>query len=98
MAMAPLLVVIETISYVFRVVSLPVRLFANMFAGHALLKILGTFAWKMIKAGGLAAIGSLPLMVVIFGISGLEIAIAFLQAYVFTTLTCMYLADAIHLH
>ncbi len=98
MALAPLLVPIELISYVFRVVALAVRLFANMMAGHTLLKILATFAWKMIAAGGIFYIIQLFPMIVIIAITGLELAIAFLQAYVWTTLTCLYLSDAINLH
>ena len=98
LALAPLLVPIELISYVFRVVALAVRLFANMMAGHTLLKILATFAWKMIAAGGVFYIIQLFPMVVIIAITGLELAIAFLQAYVWTTLVCLYLSDAINLH
>jgi ATP synthase subunit 6 len=98
LALAPLLVPIELISYVFRVVALSVRLFANMMAGHTLLKILATFAWKMLAAGGLFLVIQLFPMIVIVAITGLELAIAFLQAYVWTTLTCLYLSDAINLH
>jgi ATP synthase subunit 6 len=98
LALAPLLVPIELISYIFRVVALSVRLFANMMAGHTLLKILATFAWKMLAAGGIFLIIQLFPMVVIVAITGLELAIAFLQAYVWTTLTCLYLSDAINLH
>ena len=98
LALAPLLVPIELISYIFRVVALAVRLFANMMAGHTLLKILATFAWKMIAAGGVFYIIQLFPMVVIIAITGLELAIAFLQAYVWTTLVCLYLSDAINLH
>ena len=98
LALAPLLVPIEIISYVFRVVALSVRLFANMMAGHTLLKILATFAWKMISAGGIFLIIQLFPMLVIIAITGLELAIAFLQAYVWTTLICLYFSDVINLH
>jgi len=98
LALSPLLVPIELISYIFRVVALSVRLFANMMAGHTLLKILATFAWKMLAAGGIFLIVQLFPMCVIIAITGLELAIAFLQAYVWTTLTCLYLSDAINLH
>ena len=65
LALAPLLVPIELISYVFRVVALSVRLFANMMAGHTLLKILATFAWKMLSIGGIFLIIQLfPLAVI----------------------------------
>jgi ATP synthase subunit 6 len=98
LGLAPLLVMIELISYVFRVISLSVRLFANMMAGHTLLKILANFAWTMMQAGGGLAIASLGPLLVVWALTGLELAIAFLQAYVFTILTCIYLSDALHLH
>ena len=98
LALAPLLVPIELISYVFRVIALSVRLFANMMAGHTLLKILATFAWKMLSIGGIFLIVQLFPLAVIIAITGLELAIAFLQAYVWTTLTCLYLSDALNLH
>lgn len=98
LALALLLVPIELISYVFRVVALSVRLFANMMAGHTLLKILATFAWKMLTVGGIFLIIQLFPLGIIVAITGLELAIAFLQAYVWTTLTCLYLSDALNLH
>jgi len=96
--LALLLVPIELISYVFRVVALSVRLFANMMAGHTLLKILATFAWKMLTIGGIFLIIQLFPLAIIIAITGLELAIAFLQAYVWTTLVCLYLSDALNLH
>jgi len=96
--LAPLLVPIELISYIFRVVALSVRLFANMMAGHTLLKILATFAWKMLTFGGVFLFIQLFPLFIIVAITGLELAIAFLQAYVWTTLTCLYLSDALNLH
>jgi len=98
LALAPLLVMIELVSYSFRVVSLALRLFANMMSGHCLLKILAGFAWTMLAAGGALTILHLLPLVVIFAIVGLELSIAFLQAYVFTVLLCIYLNDAISLH
>ena len=98
LALAPLLVMIELVSYSFRVVSLALRLFANMMSGHCLLKILAGFAWTMLAAGGLLTILHLLPLLVIFAIVGLELSIAFLQAYVFTVLLCIYLNDAISLH
>lgn len=89
--MMPLLVPIEIISYFSRPVSLSVRLFANMLAGHTLLKVLALFVPLM----GVA--GVLPLAL-ITALTGLEILIAFLQAYVFAILTCLYINDALHLH
>jgi F-type H+-transporting ATPase subunit a len=88
----PLLVVIEILSYLTRPISLSVRLFANMMAGHTMLKVFGGF---VVSLGFLA--GWAPLAFVV-ALTGLEIGIAVLQAYVFTILTCIYLNDAIHVH
>lgn len=90
-AMWPLLIPIEVISYLSRPVSLSVRLFANMLAGHTLLKVFAGF----VVALGFA--GIVPLLFIV-ALTGLEILIAFLQAYVFTILTCLYINDALHLH
>ncbi|MEL0107156.1 MAG: F0F1 ATP synthase subunit A [Rhodospirillaceae bacterium] len=89
--MAPLLIPIEIISYLSRPVSLSVRLFANMMAGHLLLKV---FAGFVIPLG---LLGIMPLAFLV-ALTGLEIVIAFLQAFIFTILTCLYISDAIHLH
>lgn len=91
MWLAPLLIVIEVISYLTRPVSLSVRLFANMMAGHTTLKVFAGF----VVALGLA--GVVPLVFVV-ALTALEILIAFLQAYIFTILTCIYLNDAFHPH
>ncbi|MBC8338117.1 MAG: F0F1 ATP synthase subunit A [Rhodospirillales bacterium] len=91
MIMAPLLIPIEIISYLSRPISLSVRLFANMLAGHTLLKV---FAGFVISLG---MFGVFPLAFVV-ALTGLEIVIALLQAFVFTILTCLYLNDALHLH
>ena len=96
--LAPLLVAIEIVSYSFRVISLALRLFANMMSGHCLLKILAGFAWTMLGSGGILTIIHILPLIVIFTIIGLELSIAFLQAYVFTVLLCIYLNDAISLH
>jgi F-type H+-transporting ATPase subunit a len=69
-----------------------------MMSGHCLLKILAGFAWTMFSAGGVLSIMHLVPLIVIFAIIGLECGIAFLQAYVFTLLLCVYLNDAISLH
>lgn len=98
MALAPFLVVIEMISYFFRAISLGVRLFANMLSGHCLVKILAGFAWSMIQMGGGMIYLAFPLLVVIVAVFFLEIGVGFLQAYVFTILTVIYLKDAIELH
>lgn len=97
-AIMPFLIGIELLSYVFTVISISVRLFANMMAGHSLLKILAGFAWAMLGAGMLGIFGAGITLSVVLAITGLEFGIAFLQAYVFTMLSCMYLADCIHLH
>ncbi|HIF08728.1 MAG TPA: F0F1 ATP synthase subunit A [Sneathiellales bacterium] len=87
-----LLVPIEILSYLTRPISLSVRLFANMMAGHTMLKVFGGFVISLGFIGGWA-----PLAFII-ALTGLEIGIAFLQAYVFTILSCIYLNDAVHLH
>jgi F-type H+-transporting ATPase subunit a len=87
-----LLVPIELLSYLIRPVSLSVRLFANMLAGHTMLKV---FAGFVISLGLL--LGWAPLAFVA-ALTGLEILIAFLQAYVFAVLSCIYLNDAVHMH
>jgi F-type H+-transporting ATPase subunit a len=89
--MLPLLIPIEVISYLSRPISLAVRLFANMLAGHTLLKVFAGFV------SALGFFGILPLVFII-ALTGLEILIAFLQAYVFAILTCLYINDALHLH
>lgn len=96
--LAPLLVVIEAVSYSFRIISLALRLFANMMSGHCLLKILAGFAWTMFASGGFLGLAHFLPLLVIFAIVGLELSIAFLQAYVFTVLLCIYLNDALNLH
>jgi F-type H+-transporting ATPase subunit a len=96
--LAPLLIPIEIISYFIRPISLSVRLFANMLAGHTMMKVFAGLIIMMGSASGLLKVGAiLPLMAVI-GLTGLEFLVAALQAYVFSILTCMYLHDALHLH
>ena len=90
------MLVMEVISFFSRVFALCVRLFANMLAGHITLKVFAGFIIMLLGAGGAAAaIAPLPLLAVL-GITALEFLVAFLQAYVFTMLTCMYLNDALH--
>ena len=98
LALAPLLVVLEIVSYFFRAVSLGVRLFANMMAGHTLDKILSGFAWTMLSVGGVLTVAASLPFAVVFALTGLEIGVACLQAYVFTILICIYLNDSINLH
>ena len=97
-ALIPFLIIIEVISYFVRPVSLSVRLFANMLAGHTMLKVFAGLAVMIASAGGVAAAGSVLPLIAIIGLTGLEVLVAVLQAYVFTILTCMYLNDALHLH
>lgn len=96
-ALLPLLVVIELISYLTRPVSLSVRLFGNMLAGHTILKVFGGFVAGLSTAGLIAPLAIAPFALMI-GFTGLELLIAALQAYVFTILTCIYLNDAIHMN
>jgi ATP synthase subunit 6 len=96
--LAPLLILLEIVSYTFRVLSLAIRLFANMMAGHTLLAIFVMFVDKMLKAGGFLIVAALVPFIIVCLLTGLEVVIAFLQAYVFTILICLYLNDAIHLH
>lgn len=91
MVLAPLLIPIEIISYFVRPVSLSVRLFANMMAGHTMMKVFGGFTVL------LGVLGIAPILLLV-ALTGFEIMVAVLQAYVFTVLTCLYLNDAIHLH
>merc|ERR1712036_108700 len=89
---------IELLSYIFRIVSLSARLFANMMAGHTLLGVLAGFSWGMYNCNNSSMIlaGSIPLLVV-FLLFFLETGIAMVQAYVFTILSCMYMDDAVSL-
>nr|YP_010620001.1 ATP synthase F1 subunit 6 [Tayloriella tenebrosa]WAX04014.1 ATP synthase F1 subunit 6 [Tayloriella tenebrosa] len=94
----PLLITIEFLSYFVKVFTLAIRLFANMTSGHTLLKIIAGFAWTMLISGGLLSILHLIPLSLLFILIGLELAIALLQAYVFTLLTCIYLNDVLDLH
>ncbi|KAI4298022.1 hypothetical protein L6164_037874 [Bauhinia variegata] len=97
--LAPFLVLLELISYCFRALSLGIRLFANMMAGHSLVKILSGFAWTMLCMNSLFYfIGGLFPFFIVLALTGLELGVAILQAYVFTILICIYLNDAINLH
>lgn len=96
--LALLLVPIEFVSYIFKPISLGVRLFANLMAGHTLLKVIIGFSWAMLLLENLISFFHLiPLLVVVL-LFGLELGVALIQAYVFTILTCIYLNDSINLH
>ena len=98
LALVPLLVLIEMVSYLARAFSLGIRLFANVVAGHTLMKILATFLYQMFSAGIIMFVLTLIPFVLFLAIMGLELAVSFIQAYVFTILTCSYIKDAIELH
>ncbi|KAF7846076.1 hypothetical protein BT93_L5320 [Corymbia citriodora subsp. variegata] len=98
LALVPLLVLIELISYIAKGLSLGIRLGANIMAGHMLTKIIGGFIYQIMAASPLMfVIGIIPLVLLV-GITGLELAIAFIQAYVFAILTCSYIKDSLDLH
>src|SRR6201989_1816173 len=98
LALLPILVLIEFISYLARNVSLGLRLAANILSGHMLLNILSGFTYKIMTSGILFLIlGLLPLMFII-AFSGLELGIAFIQSQVFVVLACSYIKDGLDLH
>ncbi|RUT96182.1 F0F1 ATP synthase subunit A [Mesorhizobium sp. USDA-HM6] len=92
----PLVVAIEVISFVSRPVSLSVRLFANMLAGHITLKVFSGFVVSLSALGAVGVAGSVLPLAMAVALTALELLVAFLQAYVFAVLTCMYLNDALH--
>lgn len=96
--LVPLLVPIELVSYIFRVISLPVRLFANMMAGHTLLKVIASFSWKMLNGNFLIFLSHFIPLILLILLIGLELAVGIIQAFVFTILTCMYINDSLNLH
>ena len=92
-----LVVPVEVLSYFMRPISHSVRLFANMTAGHTMLKVFGKFIVDMLAANAALAVVSVLPFILIVALTGLEVLIAVLQAYVFTILTCLYINDAVHL-
>src|SRR6266403_1701604 len=94
----PLLVLIETVSYLARALSLGIRLFANMVAGHSLLKILSTSLYQMFNSSFIIAIFTLIPLAFFLALCGLEVAVSIIQAYVFVLLVISYIKDAIYLH
>lgn len=96
--LALLLVPIEFVSYVFKPISLGVRLFANLMAGHTLLKVIIGFSWTMVLLENfMSCFHIIPLLLIVI-LFGLELGVALIQAYVFTILACIYLNDSINLH
>ena len=98
LALVPLLVLIEFVSYAARAFSLGIRLFANICAGHTLMKILSTFLFQMFSGGIIIFIVTLIPFGLFLAIMILEIAVSFIQSYVFTILVSSYIKDAIELH
>lgn len=94
--LAPALVLIETVSHLAKIISLGVRLAANITAGHLLLAIISSFGFKILLTK-LFILSSIPALILIFVIT-LEIAVAFIQAYVFCLLTTIYISEGYHLH
>ncbi|MEE4210505.1 MAG: F0F1 ATP synthase subunit A [Parvularcula sp.] len=92
----PLITPIEIISFLSRPISLAVRLFANMLAGHVVLKVFAGFVGTLLTAGGVLSLISIVPFIGIVGVFLLEFLVAFLQAFVFAILTCIYLQDALH--
>ena len=98
LALVPALVIIELLSYSVRAFSLGIRLFANMTAGHTLLKILSTFLGQMFSSSIFVSILTLIPFSIFIALIGLELAVSVIQAYVFCILTCSYIKDAVYLH
>jgi F-type H+-transporting ATPase subunit a len=94
--LVPLVVLIEVISFLSRPISLSVRLFANMLAGHITLKVFAGFVTSLSALGAVGVAGAILPLAMTVAITALEFLVAFLQAYVFAVLTCMYLNDALH--
>jgi F-type H+-transporting ATPase subunit a len=92
----PLIVFIEVLSFISRPVSHSIRLFANMLAGHITLKVFAGFVTMLTGAGILGIFGAVLPLGLVVALTALELLVAFLQAYVFTILTCIYINDAIH--
>lgn len=95
-ALMPLVVAIEVISFFTRPVSHSVRLFANMLAGHITLKVFAGFVFSLGSLGAIGVLGAVLPLAMVVGLTALEFLIAFLQAYVFAMLACIYINDAIH--
>jgi F-type H+-transporting ATPase subunit a len=94
--MVPVIVIIEVLSFLSRPISHSVRLFANMLAGHITLKLVASFVVMLGSLGFLGWIGAIAPLALTIALTALELLVAFLQAYVFTILTCIYLSDALH--
>ena len=91
LALAPFMIIIEIVSHMAKAISLGVRLAANITAGHILFAILSGFVWKMLMAGGILAMGSIFPMLIVILVTIIEMAVAVIQAYVFSLLTSIYI-------
>ena len=96
--LAFLLVPVELISYIFKPLSLAIRLFCNMMAGHTLLKVFAGFAWSLSGTSGILFLMHYIPLLILIPLFGLELGVALIQAFVFSLLTCIYLNDALNLH
>ncbi len=94
----PVVTLIEVISFLSRPISLSIRLFANMLAGHIMLKVFAAFVVSLSALGAVGVVGAILPLAMTVAITALEFLVAALQAYVFAVLTCMYLNDAVHPH
>lgn len=97
-ALAFLLVPVELISYIFKPLSLAIRLFCNMMAGHTLLKVFAGFSWSLMHFSGILFFLQIVPLLILIPLYGLELGVALIQAFVFSLLTCIYLNDAVNLH
>ncbi len=98
LAILPFISIIEIISFLSRPISLGLRLFGNMLAGHIVLKVFAGFVVSLGAAGGLGILGAIAPLAMAVALTALEFLVAFLQAFVFAILTCVYLNDALHTH
>ncbi len=97
-AILPFISMIEIISFLSRPISLGLRLFGNMLAGHIVLKVFAGFVVSLSALGGIGILGAIAPMAMAVALTALEFLVAFLQAFVFAILTCVYLNDALHTH
>ena len=91
--LALLLVPIEFLSYIAKPISLGIRLFINLMAGHSLLKVIIGFSWSILLLENIGSIGLMLPMIVLIFLFGLELGVALIQTYVFIILTCIYIQD-----
>ena len=98
LGLALLLVPIEVISYIFKPIALATRLFANMMAGHILLKVIVGFAYTLMGASGILFLFHYMPLIILIPLFGLELGVAIIQSFVFAILICIYLNDSINLH